>query len=302
VLLTTQMEAFPGGVALVDANMKITSHNRKFLDMWEIPAPDGRPDWDERAFERVRSYVKALEPFRTRANYLYAHPEEDSQDDIELIDGRVIDRYTVAIRTAAGAYLGRMWFFRDVTEHRAALAEAQRLARRDVLTGLANRAVFMESLRQSLAKARRSGRSFAVIYLDIDHFKQVNDTLGHGVGDEILKAVAERLRTHMRETDTVARLGGDEFALIAADFSTPKDVEVLSAKLVELTAEPFVVGARRIQVGASIGVALYEPQASDAETLLSHADQALYQAKAAGRGQSRFFSSAQDGPAASART
>jgi diguanylate cyclase (GGDEF)-like protein len=160
--------------------------------------------------------------------------------------------------------------------------------------GLANRAVFVEALQHAIATAKRGGRIFAVLSLDLDRFKDVNDTLGHPVGDELLTAVAERLRTNTRETDTVARFGGDEFAIIVADIRDATGAAVLADKLITSFAVPFSIRGSDIHTGVSIGIAIYGADAPDAEALLSHADVALYRAKAEGRDSYRFFTDAMD--------
>jgi diguanylate cyclase (GGDEF)-like protein len=159
---------------------------------------------------------------------------------------------------------------------------------------LANRSVFVEALQHAIANAKREGKKFAVIYLDLDHFKDVNDTLGHPVGDDLLKAVAERLRSNTREIDTVARFGGDEFAVVAPDIAEPADAAALADKLIKAIAAPFPIDGNDIHTGASIGIDLYGPESIDAETLLSHADVALYRAKSEGRDGFRFFTDAMD--------
>ena len=193
------------------------------------------------------------------------------------------------------------------------------MARYDSLTGLANRRVFVEALEQAIARAHRGFTSFAVLYLDLDHFKDVNDTLGHPVGDVLLIEVAERLRASVREVDTVARFGGDEFAIILNDIAEPAnaaaaserilgaigeptliqaDVAAVAAdvaeKIVRAVTEPIMIQANRIHSGASVGIAVYGPGSSDAETMLSHADMALYQAKVERRGTYRFFNDGMD--------
>ncbi len=177
---------------------------------------------------------------------------------------------------------------------RASQAEALKVARYDVLTGLANRGVFVEALEEAIARARLGDNGFAVIYLDLDHFKDVNDTLGHPVGDELLRAVADRLRLNTRATDTVARFGGDEFAVIVADIKEPADVAIVADKLIKAIAAPFSIQGNEIHSGASIGIDLYGPDAKEAEVLLSHADVALYRTKSEGRGSYRFFTDAMD--------
>ena len=133
-----------------------------------------------------------------------------------------------------------------------------------------------------------------MLYLDLDHFKDVNDTLGHPIGDRLLQAVAERLQANVRASDTLARFGGDEFALLMTDIADPTDAGVLADNLLQIMSEPFMLDGNQIQSGVSIGVATYEPDAPDAETLLAHADVALYRAKSEGRHTYRFFTGAMD--------
>ncbi|MHB8268807.1 bifunctional diguanylate cyclase/phosphodiesterase [Bradyrhizobium sp.] len=168
------------------------------------------------------------------------------------------------------------------------------LARHDVLTGLANRTVFAEALQREIARAHRDGTNFAVLYLDLDHFKDINDTLGHPIGDLLLQSVAERLRANVRETDTVSRFGGDEFALIATELKQPGDAATLAEKVLAMMSEPVSLRDMEVRSGATIGIAVYGPESADAEALLSHADIALYRAKSEGRGTYRFFTEAMD--------
>jgi diguanylate cyclase (GGDEF)-like protein/PAS domain S-box-containing protein len=294
ILLTTEMEASPDGILVVDANRNVVSFNQRFVKMWRIPQADLIAGKDEALLAKVVSSVKDPQGFLARVRELYANPGETGHDEFETADGRFIDRHTVALPATANQDIGRVWFFRDITERKLAEAQALRTARYDGLTGLANRSVFVESLQHTISNAKRTGHSFAVIYLDLDHFKDVNDTLGHPVGDELLKAVAGRLRSNTREADTVARFGGDEFAVVAPEITEPADVAILADKLIKALAEPFALLGNDIHTGASVGIDLYGPDALDAETLLSHADVALYRAKAEGRGSYRFFTEAMD--------
>jgi diguanylate cyclase (GGDEF)-like protein len=168
------------------------------------------------------------------------------------------------------------------------------MARFDVLTGLANRGVFVEALEQTIARARQGESSFAVLYLDLDHFKDVNDTLGHPIGDLLLQAVAQNLRAAVRETDTVARFGGDEFAVIEVGIGDPTTAVVLVNKLLNAVSGPFSIGGKVVRSGASVGIAVFGPDSPEAEALLSRADVALYRAKQEGRGTYRFFTDAMD--------
>ena len=183
---------------------------------------------------------------------------------------------------------------RDITERKRIAEQIRHAARHDGLTGLANRTVFVEALQQAIARAQRSQDNFAVLYLDLDHFKDVNDTLGHPAGDLVLQAVAARLRGSVRDIDTVARFGGDEFALIQAGISSPLDAAALADKLLEAINLPAKIQGNEIRSGASVGIAVYGLDSVDAEALLSHADVALYRAKLEGRGTYRFFTDAMD--------
>jgi diguanylate cyclase (GGDEF)-like protein/PAS domain S-box-containing protein len=183
---------------------------------------------------------------------------------------------------------------RDITDRKNAEVVIARMARYDALTGLANRRVFVENLELAMARCRRGEKDLAVLYLDLDHFKDVNDTLGHPVGDELLKAVADRLHANVREVDTVARFGGDEFAVVMSEVADPAEAASLADKLLNCLAEPFHIGGNEIRTGSSIGIATYDDDAPDAETILSHADVALYRAKNEGRGTFRFFTDAMD--------
>jgi diguanylate cyclase (GGDEF)-like protein len=184
---------------------------------------------------------------------------------------------------------------RSAVKLQASEAQAQHLAFHDTLTGLPNRALFEDRLDRALLELRRRpSEQVALLYLDLDRFKQVNDSLGHPEGDELLRDVARRLTAAIRETDTVARLGGDEFAIIQTHVSKPEDVQELANRIMEAISVPFELSGGEMTVGISIGVALAPSDASDRVELTRKADIALYQAKAAGRGRYVPFSETMD--------
>ncbi|MDO9713563.1 bifunctional diguanylate cyclase/phosphodiesterase [Paracraurococcus lichenis] len=176
----------------------------------------------------------------------------------------------------------------DVTERREAEVRIAHMAHYDALTGLPNRTLFRQRLDEALARTRR-GANCALLCLDLDHFKEVNDTLGHPIGDALLKAVTARLLDSVRETDTVARLGGDEFAIVQIDAEQPTAATALAKRLVETLSTPFELDGHQVVVGTSIGIAMVPGDGEDADALLKNADLALYRAKAEGRGRWRFF-------------
>ena len=150
--------------------------------------------------------------------------------------------------------------------------------------------LFNDRLSQAISLAKRDSRQFALLYLDLDRFKPVNDTLGHSAGDELLQGVAARIRRQVRESDTVARVGGDEFTVILPDIARPEEAETVAKKIISALAAPFQLGGRRqsVDIGTSIGIALYPADARDADALVTAADAAMYSAKQVGS-SFRFF-------------
>lgn len=179
--------------------------------------------------------------------------------------------------------------WRRSRQRRAAEAKLRFLAHHDALTGLANRERLQEALEDSLRRMRRDERQVAVIALDLDGFKEINDTLGHAAGDLLLREVGQRLRGLMRGEDLVARLGGDEFVVVQAGLAAPADAATLAERILASLAEPFELDGHRALIGCSAGIAVAPQDGEEAEALLSHADAALYRAKAEGRGAARFF-------------
>ncbi|MBI3547158.1 MAG: EAL domain-containing protein [Gammaproteobacteria bacterium] len=179
---------------------------------------------------------------------------------------------------------------KDITERMQAQERLQYLAYHDVLTTLPNRVLFMDRLEQALARAPRRARQLAVIFLDLDRFKVINDTLGHDFGDRLLQVLAERLGSCVREGDTVARVGGDEFAILLDDMASNDDVVFVARKIIEVFAKPLNVYQRELFVTTSVGISVFPNDGEDAKSLLKNADTAMYRAKEAGRNTYQFYS------------
>jgi len=195
-----------------------------------------------------------------------------------------------------GELLGIIEVARDITDRlriEAQLRESEsrlyRLAHHDALTGLPNRLLFHDRLEQSIAKARRYSHRVAILFLDLDRFKYVNDTLGHDVGDELLVEVARRLQHQCRRSDTVARLGGDEFVFILDDIVNVNDVATVAGKIIESLTRPIQAGGQELFIGTSIGIGIYPDDAGEIDDVIKCADTALYRAKDEGRGSYRFY-------------
>lgn len=290
VLLNMFLESSPDGILVVDASARLLLCNRRFREIFDIPAELVSTGDDEPVLRTVTSRMRDPIGFVKRVQYLYDHPDDMSHEELELMNGRIIDRHSSVLGDGGGRYLGRAWFFRDVTERKAAERKIRELARTDGLTGLANRGTFIERLGLACAEAHRSEGRFGVFYLDLDHFKDVNDTLGHPVGDALLKIIGTRLIENVRGTDLVARFGGDEFAILQTDLSDLSSAGTLASRLESAIAAPCSIEGNDVRVTASIGIASYLTGAEGPEDILKRADVALYRAKEEGRNQYRFHS------------
>jgi diguanylate cyclase (GGDEF)-like protein/PAS domain S-box-containing protein len=183
----------------------------------------------------------------------------------------------------SGQIAGVIGLIRDITERKSAEQQIEYQAYHDALTGLANRRLFQEHLTLALALAQRRSRLVAVLFLDLDHFKLVNDSLGHSVGDALLKQVAARLKEAVREGDTVARVGGDEFTIVLQELESRQDAAIVAEKVLRTIAEPVEASGHRLYVTTSIGITIFPDDGDDAEALLRNADTAMYRAKSEGR-------------------
>jgi diguanylate cyclase (GGDEF)-like protein/PAS domain S-box-containing protein len=207
---------------------------------------------------------------------------------------RWVENRYVPVRDKAGRLIEVEGIIIDITERKAAEDKITLLARTDSLTGLANRATFTERLGQSFAAAQRGALPFAILYLDLDKFKPVNDSLGHPIGDLLLQQVAQRLKSCTRLTDLVARLGGDEFAVLQGEITDPASAGALAAKIQTALALPFVLNGNEVQISVSIGISPYFPGNTSPDAMLVQADLALYRSKDEGRNQYHFHSNELD--------
>ncbi len=274
------------GLAMFDSDMRLLIFNQRFLTIYGLKTGDLKPG------DPFRHLLK-----RRIANSTFSGNVEDYIDDLRsaLSSGKTTNRFlelddgrTIAVVNQPMLNGGWVSTHEDVTERRQAEMKIAHMARHDALTDLPNRLLLRERLTEALAHVERSQR-LAVLYLDLDLFKNVNDSLGHTTGDELLRAVAGRLRDCVRETDTISRVGGDEFCIIQTDISDATDAERLAGRIAEAIRAPYDLHGHLVMIDASIGIALAPADGTDANELLKNADMALYGAKADGRGAFRFF-------------
>jgi len=200
-----------------------------------------------------------------------------------------IEDSAAPIHNREGRVVGAVIVFHDVSASRAMTLKMAHMAHHDFLTGLPNRALLTERLEHAMASANRRRKQTAVLFLDLDYFKHINDSLGHGIGDQLLQAVAERLSTCIRATDTLSRQGGDEFVILLADIEQAQDAANVGEKLLAALALPQQIGDHELHVTLSIGISIYPDDGKTAETLMKNADTAMYAAKASGRDNYQFF-------------
>jgi diguanylate cyclase (GGDEF)-like protein len=297
--LDTAINNMTQGLLLYDSDARIVLCNRRYLEMYDLSPDVVKPGCHFRDLiahrKETGSFPGNVDEFC--ASVLRNVAQKRATDSIlETTDGRSIQ--IVNRPLANGGWVATQ---EDITERRRAEQQVAHLAHHDALTDLPNRVSFREQLQRELERTRR-GEQLAVLYIDIDEFKSVNDSLGHPAGDELLKAVASRLRSCIRETDFVARLGGDEFAIVQIGVKQPSDVLELVKRIYEAIREPHECLGHQVATDASIGIALAPNDGTELDQLLKSADLAMYGAKADGRRTYRFFEPQMDACVRARRT
>ncbi len=288
-LLEAQTETTIDGILVVDESGRVVLANKQFGRTFGIP--DKLLRTGDALIVRNCAMGKVEDPdsFLERIRCLYSLQDEKSRDELRLKDGKILDRYSAPLVDSRGRYRGRIWYFRDITERKAAEDRIQLLAYYDALTGLPNRTLMQDRLENALAGARRQHEKVALLFLDLDRFKVYNDSLGHGFGDLLLKHVAERLKSCVREQDTAARIGGDEFLIVLSRVKDAAAVAFTAKRIMNEMTREFTIQGRSINISCSLGISLFPQDGADGDTLIKNADAAMYSAKDAGRNNFRFF-------------
>jgi diguanylate cyclase (GGDEF)-like protein/PAS domain S-box-containing protein len=283
-LLELTLENMSQGLCMFDRNQRLVVCNRHYADMYGLAPEQTAPGTTLRSILEAR--VAAGHSPADAQEYIDRRLAEVARPEPYYAVNHLRDGRVVAVMHQPKRDGGWVAIHQDITAQKRVEAEVAHMARHDSLTDLANRTLFMEKIDEALARLRRGGEKFSVFMIDVDRFKAVNDSLGHPVGDALLKAVAHRLRAAIRETDTVARFGGDEFAIL----QTQKEGAVTLAKrILEAINEPFDLDGYKAAIGASIGIARAPDDGASADELLKNADLALYRVKSTGRNAFRFF-------------
>lgn len=280
-LLTATLEATDDGIFVVDRECRVTTVNSRFARMWDIPAAALATGNGEVVLAAAARLMRDPESVIARNLELAAAPDAHGRDVVEFTDGRVFELTSLPQRID-GEVVGRVWSVRDVTERVRLERELERRALHDPLTGLANTVLFRDRLNRATARLLRQPRSLAVLFIDLDCFKTVNDTFGHSAGDALLVTVSERLTGCLRAADTAARLGGDEFAVLLDELGDPEEARLVAGRVLAALRAPLLIDDRPVSATASIGIAYGRP-GCEADDLLGCADAAMYSAKDAGK-------------------
>jgi len=290
-LLKATLDSTADGVVVVDRDGNVTGVNGRLSEMWHVPDDRMALQLDRPADERSLNFVfdQLVDPdaFTSLYELISANPEHETTDILEFKDGRVFERFSRP-QFVDGEIVGRVWSFRDSTERVRLESELSYQAFHDSLTGLANKALFTDRLNLAVARMERTRKPMAVMFLDLDNFKTVNDSLGHSIGDELLGVVAEVLLGCIRSTDTAARLGGDEFAVLIDYLDGHSDIISLAERILHALRRPVTLGTTEVVATASIGITFGVP-GTTGDQLLRNADLAMYRAKEHGKDRFEEF-------------
>jgi diguanylate cyclase (GGDEF)-like protein len=291
-LLQAIYDISPDGVLVVDEKGEVLSHNLPFLTIWNLsprlartddPAPSIKGGADQTLLTRVLDQIQNPEAYLARVQQLYDHPEQADRCEITLKDGRTLERQSTVLRDGQQRYMGRAWFFRDITAQKQHEAELVRLARYDALTGAANRRYFLERADQECTRSRRHQLPLSLMLVDLDHFKQINDQYGHAYGDEALKQFSAVVRGRLRDSDLLARIGGEEFVILMPSTALAGATLLAERLRLAMADQPLPVIDHLLPVRFSAGVTQFQGDDLDIETCLKRADEAMYRAKQSGR-------------------
>ena len=281
-------DAMADGILVLDLSGSYVASNLSFHEMWRIPRHLLHRGQEKTVARFAMLQVKKPESLIDEALAIQKSTDVRSSNVVRLRDGRFLECVSVPQRNGDRC-IGRVWSFRDVTDRIRTERRIRHSAYHDPLTRLPNRALFQDRLAQEVGRALRAGTNTALLLLDLDRFKTINDTLGHSAGDRLLFEVARRLKSRTREGDTIARLGGDEFVLIVSELRFKEDASAIAEQLLEVLKPPIQIDEHELHISASIGIAIFPDDGDEPTTLMKNVDMALYRAKELGRDNYQVF-------------
>ena len=290
--LQATLESTADGILVTDLAGRIRAFNRRFAQLWNMPPDLLNGAQDDAVFDWMRRSVSDPRAYQRRLAALQESTLTRAADTLQLLSGQTFEMVTQP-QVCRGRPIGRVWAFRDRTELVNADRRIEALITTDALTGLPNRRCLGDTLELSLAHAQRDRAGFALLLLDLDRFKQINDSLGTEVGDRVLIEVAERGKTCLRQGDLLARVGGDQFALLVHG-AEQRSAEAAAARVLDAIGRAYAFEGSQFTLTCSIGIALYPSDGNDGNELMRHAETAMHRAKQGGRAAFRFHQPSHD--------
>ena len=285
--LRATLESTGDGILVTDTTGAVRHYNRRFVELWNVPPELLGAHDDTAIFAHLTTCVLDEATYTEQLRLISSDPEMQCSDVLLLRSGRMLERVTLP-QTSRSRVVGRVYSFRDLTERMDAQKRIEVLAYTDPLTSLPNRLLLGQRVAVALKAAQRSGATFAIMYIDLDRFKNINDSLGHAFGDRALMEAASRIHQTLREVDTLCRVGGDEFIAFLQE-ADALGAEIVARRILEKLAQPFVVDTINFSLGCSIGVSMYPEDARTLDALIQCADTAMFRVKERGRGNFRFY-------------
>ena len=285
--LRATLESTGDGILVTDVTGVVRHCNRRFAELWAIPDEVLASHNDHALLTHLADCVQDQVAYHERLHAIDSDPCAQGTDVLLLRSGRMLERVTLP-QTSRGRVVGRVYSFRDLTERLDAQKRIEKLAYTDVLTGLPNRLLLGQRVGVALRNAQRSGVTFAILFIDLDRFKNINDSLGQDFGDRVLIDASKRIQQDLREVDTLSRVGGDEFVAFLQE-ADGLGAEIVARRILQSLAAPFQIDQVNFSMGCSIGVAMYPEDGRTLDTLIQCADTAMHRVKAHGRGNFRFY-------------
>lgn len=287
-LMRATLESSADGVLVTSADNKINDHNNKLSEMLKIPQSIYDSGKFSTLIEYIITQVNDENAFKDKIATILGDANSVTIDNIKFKDGRIFEYYTQPY-VHNNEVIGRVWSFRDVTKRASLEQELQYQATHDLLTGLPNRVMMSDRIKQAIMSAEANHNKVAIFFLDLDRFKLINDSFSHEAGDEILRSVAERLKPCISENETLARIGGDEFVIVVDKIINDNQLIEYANKILELFAKPFNIMSYSLKLTTSIGISIYPEHGKSMDLLLRNADSAMYLSKEYGANQFQFY-------------
>lgn len=285
--LRATLESTGDGILVADTQGRVNHYNRMFVDLWDVPDTVLRSTDDAALWAHMSGSVQDFAAYQQRLDTILADPRALGRDVILLRSGKLLERH-VCMQVHGERNLGRVFAFRDLTERLEAQRQIETLAHTDALTGLPNRLMLAQRADLALHLAYRHGGKCAVLFIDLDRFKNINDSLGHHHGDQLLQEVARRVAVCLREVDTLSRVGADEFVVFLQD-ADALGAEVAARRIMGALSQAFLLDGVNLSQGCSMGIALYPGDGGTLEDLIRCAETAMHSVKERGRGNFRFY-------------